>query len=374
VQQVSIIQASLIDNKEFNGWIAQQSLNVKHLNDNTKNDPTAVMTCRRVCSYPYMCLISAVFPVSYAFMAITTHKTLVTVISDPSNRSRQRPKRLIQSPPLSMRHFTSTSDDHDDNDIFQPQPPPPQQQQTPVPIFARGSLGASEKNSLNDEPSVSSSSYQDENDTSLHNIAATATAATNTINQRLLSELQQAETKERLGPRSSLGEKWGFMGGDGRPRKTDEERKAAIAEARDLNGVNPIVAIVGSFFALAVAAILWITTNKLGGWFVTHPPDTEIYFVLRTAQVFRNVVMGLISLASGFFGVTGLGIFLLGVRVAYGVATGELDPTPIQKKSTILDEPPSSSVNLGNMLDLMMNRKPGRRGGRTKKDNDMFGL
>ena len=41
--------------------------------------------------------------------------------------------------------------------------------------------------------------------------------------------------------------------------------------------------------------------------------------------------MGVSSLASGSFGVIGLGIFLLGLRVAYGVATGELDPTPIKQ-------------------------------------------
>ena len=44
--------------------------------------------------------------------------------------------------------------------------------------------------------------------------------------------------------------------------------------------------------------------------------------------------MGLSSLASGFFGVVGVGIFLLGVRVAYGVMTGELDPTPIKKSKS----------------------------------------
>mmetsp|Transcript_12231 Transcript_12231/g.11973 ORF Transcript_12231/g.11973 Transcript_12231/m.11973 type:complete len:96 (+) Transcript_12231:731-1018(+) len=88
----------------------------------------------------------------------------------------------------------------------------------------------------------------------------------------------------------------------------------------------------------------------------------QVYFVLRTAQVFRNVVMGSISLASGFFGVTGLGIFGMGVRVAYGVMTGELDPTPIKQRTTKAKE----TVDMSNMLDLMMNKKSGRRGGGKK--------
>jgi len=182
------------------------------------------------------------------------------------------------------------------------------------------------------------------------------TAATNTINERLMAELKEAEETEKFGKK---GKKMSLVDGYGRPRKSDAEIKAAIAEARDLNGVNPVVAIVGSFFAFAVAAGLWVGTNKLGGYFASHPPETEVYFVQRTSQVFRNVVMGMISLASGFFGVTGLGIFGMGVRVGYGVMTGELDPTPIKSRS----KPSKESVNLGNMMDLMMNKKPGRRGG-----------
>lgn len=182
------------------------------------------------------------------------------------------------------------------------------------------------------------------------------TAATNTINERLMAELKEAEETEKFGKK---GKKMSLVDGYGRPRKSDAEIKAAIAEARDLNGVNPVVAIVGSFFAFAVATALWVGTNKLGTYFASHPPETEVYFVQRTSQVFRNVVMGMISLASGFFGVTGLGIFGMGVRVGYGVMTGELDPTPIKSRST----PAKETVNLGSMMDLMMNKKPGRRGG-----------
>jgi hypothetical protein len=68
----------------------------------------------------------------------------------------------------------------------------------------------------------------------------------------------------------------------------------------------------------------------------------------------RNVIIAIVSLASGFFGVTGLGIFLLGVRVAYGVATGELDPMPIKKSK-------QEEIEMPNVWDLMMNKKPGRR-------------
>eukprot|EP00980_Cylindrotheca_fusiformis_P004661 scaffold991_cov128-Cylindrotheca_fusiformis.AAC.33 len=194
-------------------------------------------------------------------------------------------------------------------------------------------------------------------------------AATNTVNERLMAELKEAQHKEKFGARSSVGKKMG-VDGFGRPRKTDEEIRKAIEEARDLNGVNPVVAITGSLFALGVAAGLWYATKELGIFFASNPIDSDVYFVQRSAQVVRNIAMGLISLASGFFGVTGIGIFLLGVRVAYGVLTGELDPTPIKQNQ-------EAKVEMPNVWDLMMNKKPGRRGrgkGKGKDDNNMFGL
>jgi hypothetical protein len=145
--------------------------------------------------------------------------------------------------------------------------------------------------------------------------------------------------------------------------KTDAERQAALVEARNLNGVNPLIALAGSLFALTSAAALWYLTQYLATYFAMHPVvETDFYFVSRVSSVFRNVVMGLVSLASGFFGVTGVGILLLAARVAYGVAMGELDPTPIPtaKKDDGLDATSSSS---NNPWDLMLNKnsKRGRR-------------
>ena len=187
-------------------------------------------------------------------------------------------------------------------------------------------------------------------------------AVTGTINERLMAELQEAANKEKYGAKSSFGKKYGLS--SFRSQKTEEEIQASIAEARDLNGVNPVVALLGGIFAFAVAGGLWYGTNVLGTFFALHPVETDVYFVQRLAAVFRNLVMGLVSLASGFFGVTGMGIFLLGVRVAVGVAKGELDPTPIKKKK-------SEELEMPNVWDLMMNKKPGRRGG--GGDNNPFG-
>lgn len=177
-------------------------------------------------------------------------------------------------------------------------------------------------------------------------------AATGTVNERLMAEIKEASDKERFGARSVVGKKLGLdlFKSD----KTDAERAAAVAAAKDLNGVNPVVALSGSVVALALAAGIWWVTNWLGAFFALHPVESDLYIVQRASLVLRNVVMGLASLASGFFGVTGVGIFLLGIRVAYGVAIGELDPTPIKKNKI------DNELEIPNVMDLMMGKKPGR--------------
>uniref|UniRef100_A0A7S4N355 Uncharacterized protein n=1 Tax=Odontella aurita TaxID=265563 RepID=A0A7S4N355_9STRA len=201
---------------------------------------------------------------------------------------------------------------------------------------------------------------------------ASNSASTNTVNERLLAELEAAQEGTKYGKRSKLGQK---IGAAFRSERTDEERQKSIEEARNLNGVNPLVALGGAVFALGMAALLWSGTGFLGDWFLTHPVgDDAPYAFVRATAVFRNAVMGLSSLASGFAGVTGLGLFLLGVRVAYGVATGELDPTPI-KKGRGGKGGGREDVVLPNVLDLMMNKRPDRRGRRGgKSDDNPFGL
>merc|ERR1740124_129058 len=56
-----------------------------------------------------------------------------------------------------------------------------------------------------------------------------------------------------------------------------------------------------------------------------------------------------------------------GVRVAYGVFTGELDPTPI-KRNPIAGVGKSEDVVMPNVWDLMMNKKPTRKGGRQGRE------
>jgi hypothetical protein len=98
-------------------------------------------------------------------------------------------------------------------------------------------------------------------------------------------------------------------------------------------------------------------TTYPGVLFTTHLLDTDLYFAQSLVDVFRNAIMGLVSFASGFFVVIDIGIFLLGICVAYGVVTGELDTTPIK-------QPESKEIVLPNVWGLMMGKKHSQRGNR----------
>jgi Protein of unknown function (DUF3082) len=185
------------------------------------------------------------------------------------------------------------------------------------------------------------------------------------VNDRLLAELQQAAALEKSGLRNPALKENRIMKAASlfKSSKTDAERRAAIAEAQNLNGVNPVTTFFGSVFALLCAAGLWFATQALAEYFALHPSDpTDAYFVVRVTAVSRNVIMGISALASGFFGVTGFGILLLALRVGWGVVTGELDPSPpsppTSKSTTSAD-----NFEMDNVWDLMLNKKP-KRGSR----------
>jgi Protein of unknown function (DUF3082) len=182
------------------------------------------------------------------------------------------------------------------------------------------------------------------------------------VNDRLLAELQQATALENSGQRNPALKENRLMKAASlfKSSKSDAERKTAIAEAQNLNGVNPVTTLLGSVFALLCAAGLWIATQSLAEYFALHPSDpNDAYFVVRVTAVSRNVIMGLSALASGFFGVTGFGILLLALRVGWGVVTGELDPSPPAPSSGKATST-ADNFELGNVWDLMLNKKPNR--------------
>mmetsp|Transcript_110623 Transcript_110623/g.298077 ORF Transcript_110623/g.298077 Transcript_110623/m.298077 type:complete len:281 (-) Transcript_110623:129-971(-) len=109
-----------------------------------------------------------------------------------------------------------------------------------------------------------------------------------------------------------------------------EDQTRIVMQEVDLNGIDYMTCILGSIPVAGLSYGFWAFTGATASYFVTHPIDSEFYPVQRLGIAFQTAVVGLSSLAAGIFGFTALGIFLLGIRVAVGISSGELDP---QKQS-----------------------------------------
>ncbi|CAK0815099.1 unnamed protein product, partial [Prorocentrum cordatum] len=109
-----------------------------------------------------------------------------------------------------------------------------------------------------------------------------------------------------------------------------EDQKVIKPKYVDLNGIDPWTAILGSAPVFGLSYGFWALTQASAEWFVTHPiEETAFYPIQRLGIAFQTAVVGLSSLAAGIFGFTALGLLLLGFRVLFGVATGELDPAKV---------------------------------------------
>ncbi|CAM9908518.1 unnamed protein product [Laminaria digitata] len=104
----------------------------------------------------------------------------------------------------------------------------------------------------------------------------------------------------------------------------------------DLNGVNPLYAILGAGGAAAMSFGSWKATLWFAQAYYSKPAqDSDILAVARMTSFIKQAVVGLFALGSGIFGVTALGMGIMAGIVAVGVAKGELDPSPEASASKI---------------------------------------
>jgi hypothetical protein len=116
------------------------------------------------------------------------------------------------------------------------------------------------------------------------------------------------------------------------PEPTDEEVDD------DLNGINPLQSLGSAAFAGLVSFLFWRITVGLALTLNRVHLDTDFYPAQRLFSVASTAFVGIMALGAGVIGVTALGLLGLTVRVALGVASGELDPNkkaPEKPKSTV---------------------------------------
>lgn len=101
----------------------------------------------------------------------------------------------------------------------------------------------------------------------------------------------------------------------------------------DISGVNPASAFLGAAGAAICSYAAWYMLNSTIRFAVLHPMDEQIYIVQRVTTVIRTALVSLFALASGFSGVTSLGLTLLGLRTSYAAITGEFVKSSKSKPS-----------------------------------------
>mmetsp|Transcript_13913 Transcript_13913/g.20632 ORF Transcript_13913/g.20632 Transcript_13913/m.20632 type:complete len:219 (-) Transcript_13913:24-680(-) len=113
-------------------------------------------------------------------------------------------------------------------------------------------------------------------------------------------------------------------------------------EAVDLNGVRPSMAFLGSLFAFGMSSFAWKATETLTLAYMRQSErlmESDILIVQRLTGLMKQVIVGLGSLATGIFGVTSIGMALLGFKVLQGIISGELDPLKKEESLVGSDDP-----------------------------------
>lgn len=122
---------------------------------------------------------------------------------------------------------------------------------------------------------------------------AGGSARMNTINDKLLADIEAAKGQFRVEA----------------PQVDDREEV-------DVSDVNPVQSVLSGAAALASAYVFWLGVGFASDAFDAHPIDSEFYPVMRISMVMRTIVLGAGTLLSGITGFAGVGLVVLGAKVA----------------------------------------------------------
>jgi len=98
------------------------------------------------------------------------------------------------------------------------------------------------------------------------------------------------------------------------------------AKTVDLNGINPATPLMFCIVPAAMCYGGWLATNYLSLHFAVNYLTSDFYPVQRIAIVARNLIVGIFMLGTGFSGFVSVGLFILGMTIAFGTINGTLNP------------------------------------------------
>mmetsp|Transcript_4038 Transcript_4038/g.5671 ORF Transcript_4038/g.5671 Transcript_4038/m.5671 type:complete len:225 (+) Transcript_4038:56-730(+) len=141
-------------------------------------------------------------------------------------------------------------------------------------------------------------------------------AEMNTINARLLAEIEEAKASVRI-------------------EAPQIERREQI----DISDVNPVLYAASSVVTVIAAYFLFQFSIFVAAQFAEHPFASDLYPVERFANFLRQALIAGLSLLTGLTGLTAVGLFLLAATVALANIQGT---TP----SAFPLDPPTSPLSL----------------------------
>jgi hypothetical protein len=131
-------------------------------------------------------------------------------------------------------------------------------------------------------------------------------------NDELRAEIQAIMPQNAEGPRKEIGQ----LG-------LDQDRKP-----EDLNGLRPSLLLLGGGTYAVTAFLGYQFTIAAASYFNNNPLDDDMFYVVARFSGFaRSVVVAMGALGTSVTTIASAGQLALAVRVAIGIATGELDPT-----------------------------------------------
>jgi hypothetical protein len=73
----------------------------------------------------------------------------------------------------------------------------------------------------------------------------------------------------------------------------------------------------GAFMAGTIAWLAYRLTGAIAATFAAKPVLSDNPAVVNIASAVRTLVVGMVALGAGVFGIAGLGLFLLGLQLAF---------------------------------------------------------
>jgi hypothetical protein len=107
------------------------------------------------------------------------------------------------------------------------------------------------------------------------------------------------------------------------PKVQENQSEPATPPVATAQQTTPLQCLVGAIIAGAIAVGAYFLTQSIAQSFAGNPFQSDNMLALRIAIAVRTLVVGIVALATGVFGIAGLGLLALGVQLTIQQVRGQ---------------------------------------------------